>query len=167
MRIYGDCPGFFRDSLVVGSVCQNDHRNFQHHALTAAFNVFIATARRKDAAHIAKLPPLSSKLVLKKLPASFKQIPDRGRLPYGSVKSTLASSYIYRCILRTIGTILGTLRGHNPDVCRQPQIAKEEFRETLCHLIVSSSTHLCCASLCSTLASRRWTSLWAWLWQRR
>src|SRR5712671_6229287 len=162
MRIYGDCPGFFRDALVVGSVCQNDHRNFQHHALTAAFNVFIATARRRDGAHIAKLPPLSSKLVLKKLPASFMQIPDRERLPYGSVKRTLASSYLYRCILRTIGTILGTL-GPTILTCRQPQIAKEEYRETLCHFIVSPSTHLCCASLCSTLASRRWTSRGAWL----
>jgi hypothetical protein len=54
MRIYGDCPGFFRDSLVVGSVCQNDHRNFQHHTLTAAFNVFIATARRRDGPHMSQ-----------------------------------------------------------------------------------------------------------------
>ena len=54
MRVYGDCPGFFRNSLVIGSVRQNDHRNSQHHPLTAAFDVFVVTLGGRNGPHVTK-----------------------------------------------------------------------------------------------------------------
>jgi hypothetical protein len=50
-----DGVGYFRDYFVVSSVSQNDYRNFQHDALAAPLSVVVATAWRRDGAHIAKL----------------------------------------------------------------------------------------------------------------
>ena len=43
MGVYGGCPRFFRDGLVISSLRSNYHRNFYYDTLTAAFSVVIPT----------------------------------------------------------------------------------------------------------------------------
>ncbi len=53
MRVYGDSMRFFREGLVVGVSRQNQHRSFQHDALTAA-RTGIVTNWRWDSTHITE-----------------------------------------------------------------------------------------------------------------
>ena len=43
MRVHCHCTGFLRDLLLVGSVGQNEHSNFQQHPLTSALSIISTT----------------------------------------------------------------------------------------------------------------------------
>ena len=92
MRIYGDCPGLFRDPLVVGPVRKNHYRNLQYDPLTAPLSVVIATAWGRNSAHIAKLPLLSSKSIVMPIVVTLKSLSHdekRVSIDLGKLKSKL------------------------------------------------------------------------------